>query len=185
MYKRQSLPIGRDAVLTPAIEVGLSRPLVIPSEAGFVLGGTLSFSFGSPNGTGGARSGANELFENQLPERLRGELAAAERLGVSPAKAGTPEFQKLLDSNESLKFVVTKEGELVLGPHSVAGEEISHAVLSGGRPVRTAGEVEVAASGGQRVGLEIAEHSGHFQPSPESLQAARDAFAQHGIHFPE
>jgi hypothetical protein len=79
--------------------------------------------------------------------------------------------------------VVTESGELLVTPHTVAGVEISHAVLSGGRPVLAAGQAEIAGAGGRFVGMSISPHSGHFKPSAGSLQIGIDAFAKIGIHF--
>jgi hypothetical protein len=70
--------------------------------------------------------------------------------------------------------------------------EISHAVLSGGRPVIAAGQAEIAQGGGQFFGIEITPHSGHFvdlaRPdvfSSQSLQVGREAYRNIGIDFPE
>ena len=80
--------------------------------------------------------------------------------------------------------MVLEGGELIIAPHTVGGVEISHAVLSQGRSVIAAGQAEIAASGNTFVGISINNHSGHFMPSTESLQAARDAFMRAGVVFP-
>jgi hypothetical protein len=51
--------------------------------------------------------------------------------------------------------------------------------------VIAAGQAEIAVAGNTRIGININNHSGHFMPSAESLQAARDAFRRAGIVFPE
>jgi hypothetical protein len=66
----------------------------------------------------------------------------------------------------------------------VGGDEISHAVLTGGRPVLAAGEADIAGVPGQYFGTEITNWSGHFLPSEESLAIGRAAFAEAGIEFP-
>ena len=124
-----------------------------------------------------------ELLPNQLPERLSAELADAARLGVKPIPVGGPGFEEAVNQG-TVKFVVTESGELVVAPHTVEGVEISHAVLSGGRPVVTAGQAEIAAAEGQFFGIGITEHSGHFLPPQERLEFAKRLFAQFGIKFP-
>jgi hypothetical protein len=47
----------------------------------------------------------------------------------------------------------------------------------------TAGEANIAGAGGTFVGIKIRNHSGHYLPSAESLQVAKDAFARVGIVF--
>ncbi len=84
----------------------------------------------------------------------------------------------------TIKFVVTESGELLISPHTVQGVEISHAVLSGGRPVLAAGQAEVAGAGGRFVGMQLTEHSGHFMPTAESLSVAQEAFKAAGVVFP-
>lgn len=86
---------------------------------------------------------AAEGFANQLPGRLTAELAEAANAGAGVIPAGGPGFGALANQG-TMKFVVTEAGELLVGPHSVNGVEISHAVLSGGRPVLTAGQVDIA-----------------------------------------
>jgi hypothetical protein len=49
--------------------------------------------------------------------------------------------------------VVTESGELLVTPKFIKGTEISHAVLSGGKPVLAAGEAEVAVAGGKALGM--------------------------------
>jgi len=68
-------------------------------------------------------------------------------------------------------------------PKYVEGKQISHAVLTKGKPVLTAGEADIVGDGGKFIGLQIKPHSGHFRPSDESLQIAIDLFAKLGIKF--
>jgi RHS repeat-associated protein len=125
---------------------------------------------------------APQLFQNQLPERLASELATAARVGAAPIRPGTAAFEAAVNQG-TIKFVVTESGELLVSPHTVAGVEISHAVLSGGSPVLAAGQAEIAASGGQFFGISITNYSGHFMPNDQSLDIARAAFAAAGIVF--
>lgn len=83
-----------------------------------------------------------------------------------------------------VKWAVLREGDLVVQPKFVDGREISHAVLSQGAPVRAAGEAEIAGNSLYYFGMDINNHSGHFQPSAESVQVGRHAFEQAGISFP-
>lgn len=122
------------------------------------------------------------VFSNKLPEQLDAELATAARVGVKPMRAGADGFDDLLNEG-TIKWVVTESGELMVGPHTRQGIEISHAVLSNGAPVKAAGQANIASSGGQRFGLELTNHSGHFQPSLESLDIGREAFEAIGVVF--
>jgi RHS repeat-associated protein len=123
-------------------------------------------------------------FPNQLAGDLPAELELAERLGVEPVRGGTQAFDKLIAEQETIKFVVTESGELLVGPHTVAGEQISHAVLSGGADVIAAGQAQIAKGAGQYFGISITRHSGHFKPSAATLDLAKKAFATLGITFP-
>ncbi|MBP0458421.1 Hint domain-containing protein [Streptomyces montanisoli] len=126
---------------------------------------------------------ACELFPNTLPDRLAGELAMAEKLHVSPSAPGTPGFDAAIDAG-TVKWAVREDGSLVVIPKSVNGEEMFHSVLTGGAPVRAAGEADIAGSSESGYfGLEINNHSGHFLPSEESLEIGRAAFVAAGIHF--
>jgi len=122
-------------------------------------------------------------FTNRLPERLTVELQRAASVGAAPIRPGTRAFADAVNQG-TIKFVVTEAGELVITPKHVAGVEISHAVLSKGRPVLAAGEADAAIFGGRSAGMSINYHSGHFQPSSDSLRIARAAFQRAGIEFP-
>ncbi len=65
-----------------------------------------------------------------------------------------PEFPEVANSG-TLKWVVKLNNELVVGPHSIDGTEISHAFYAGGEDVRAAGQADVAYGEGQYVGLDI------------------------------
>jgi hypothetical protein len=115
-----------------------------------------------------------------LPE----ELAAAARVGAKPITFGAKGTSGIVNSG-TIKYVVTESGELIISPHTLNGVEISHAVLSGGRPVLAAGQANIAASGGKMFGIDISRHSGHFMPLEESLAVARAAFEKCGVVFPK
>ncbi|MCB9764051.1 MAG: DUF4157 domain-containing protein [Alphaproteobacteria bacterium] len=129
------------------------------------------------------------LLRNQVPEGLATELRIAESVGVKPMKAGAEGFEALVNDGP-IKWIITESGELIVGPHTRNGVEISHAVLSGGRPVRAAGQAQIASSGGQHFGLEITPHSGHFmngmsaEVSAEVVALGREAFAKIDVDFP-
>lgn len=107
------------------------------------------------------RAAGVRLFENQLPHRLAQELAEARALGVKPMRVGDPGFEVLVNEG-TIKFVVTESGELLIGPHTRHGVEISHAVLSRGKPVRAAGEAQVMGLEGNYIVTLLHPHSGHF-----------------------
>ena len=69
-----------------------------------------------------------------------------------------------------IKRAILEDGRLVVMPHTVHGEEISHAVLSGGQSVRAAGEATITGSADMGYfGIEISSRSGHFVGSDEAL----------------
>jgi hypothetical protein len=114
---------------------------------------------------------------------LEAELALADQLGVRPLSVGTAAFDAAIASG-TVKWAVRMDGSLVVIPKFVNGKEISHTVLTRGDPVLAAGEAEIAGSSADGyIGLDINYHSGHFQPSAESLQIGKDAFALAGIVF--
>jgi hypothetical protein len=45
-------------------------------------------------------------------------------------------------------------------------------------------EAEIAGEGGVCIDLDLANNSGHYRPSIESLQIGKDAFERAGIAFP-
>ena len=123
-----------------------------------------------------------ETFVNRMPKTLASELAAAERAGVSAIEPGSAAFDSVI-SDGPVKWAVLHNGRLVVIPKFAGGDELSHAVLSGGAPVRAAGEADIAGTSPNYFGLEITNHSGHFQPSAASLQVGRDAFSRAGIEL--
>jgi RHS repeat-associated protein len=130
----------------------------------------------------------DSLLVNQVPESLQAELDAAAAAGVRPVEAGGESFGALVNKG-TIKWVVTKDGRLIVAPHSKGGVEISHAVLAQGAPVRAAGQADIAAAGGGFFGLEITPHSGHYMNGATAEQSAavveigRDAFTRIGVIF--
>jgi YD repeat-containing protein len=135
------------------------------------------------------RIGGSDLFRNQLPGSLAAELRAAADAGVRPIRIGDPAFDQVVNQG-TVKYVVTEGNELLIAPYSVGQTEVSHAVLSQGRPVLAAGQADIAGASGEYIGLGITPHSGHYlngasaAQSALSLSRARDAFARSGIMFP-
>ncbi|MBT2472818.1 sugar-binding protein, partial [Streptomyces sp. ISL-66] len=124
-----------------------------------------------------------DVFPNKMPGALSRELSIADGLGVTPSRPGSAGFDSAVSSG-SVKWAVREDGELVIIPKFVDGQEIYHSVLTRGAPVRAAGEAEIAGSSKDGFfGLGINNHSGHFLPSSESLQVGKDAFAAAGVHF--
>ncbi|MGK5500757.1 hypothetical protein [Streptomyces sp. URMC 125] len=117
-----------------------------------------------------------------MPENLAQELADAERVGVKPLKVGDEGFDAAVNSG-TVKWAVDEQGNLFVIPKYAEGIELKHPVLTGGRPVLTAGEAEIAGSRGSYFGMEINNQSGHYKPSMESLEIGRKAFERAGIHF--
>ena len=79
---------------------------------------------------------------------------------------------------------------MVMPKYAANGTEISHAVLSGGRPVLSAAEAEIAGSSViEYCGVGILSHSGHFlnaasaAQTSSALQLAKTAFLKNGVQF--
>ncbi|MFJ9007085.1 polymorphic toxin-type HINT domain-containing protein [Streptomyces canus] len=135
---------------------------------------------------------ACRIWPNNMAATLERELALAERMGVRPAKPGSANWDRYIDMDgEKIKWAVLEDGQLVIMPKMVQGEELSHPVLSGGGAVRAAGEAQIAGGGGQYFGLEINAHSGHFFKSGDPFWAAgggaeqlgREMFEAAGVMF--
>ena len=130
------------------------------------------------------------LYENQLPGRLAEELAAARIRGISPTSPVGPKFDAAINQG-TIKYAVDELGQIKVIPKFAAdGAEISHAVITKGRPVLAAGEAEIAGSVNDGYfGVGINEHSGHFMrgntaaQNAEVIKRAKHAFAAFGIEF--
>ncbi len=129
-----------------------------------------------------------DLYDNKMPATLSQELSVAERLGASPTTVGTPEFDEALNSGDGrIKWAVLEDGSLVVMAKFVSSIEISHAVLSGGAPVRAAGEADISGSSDLGYfGTMINAHSGHyFEPGwdDDATEIGRGAFSEQGVDF--
>ncbi|GAB1539968.1 hypothetical protein NUACC21_26370 [Scytonema sp. NUACC21] len=131
------------------------------------------------------------LFTNQLSDRLTEELATARKLKVRPITVSDlpcgqersyREFETAINAG-TVKWAVTQEGELFIVPKYVQGHEISHTVLTNGEPVLAAGEADITGFDGYYYLLNINNHSGHYQPSLNSLNIGRDAFKANGVNI--
>ena len=112
----------------------------------------------------GAQNGVHTLFFNQYPGD---EVGVADRIAPERLKKMTNKFN----------YVVTQEGELIIGRirRGVGG---GHIDLTGGKPVRAAGEVKVIQ--GKIKFLDNA--SGHYLPRGANAQkAAEGAFRAQGF----
>ncbi|AVQ83997.1 two-partner secretion domain-containing protein [Variovorax sp. PMC12] len=154
--------------------------------------GLLTTPHNRPTGPNLVMSQSNSgqpVFDNQLPERLRSEIAIANAAGVKPISPNDPSFGSTVNQGR-IKFVITVDGNISLAPHTKNGVEISHAVLSGGKSVISAGEADISEFSGSYFGLEVRPHSGHFlngatkDQTEASDRAARAAFERIGIKFP-
>ncbi|MEV0356361.1 hypothetical protein AB0H71_09890 [Nocardia sp. NPDC050697] len=124
-------------------------------------------------------------FPNQMADRLDDELARADAAGIRPRSPEGREFDDMINSGERIKWAVTTNGELRVIPHDIPGyDEVPHSVLVREGSVLAAGEAQIAGNATDGyIGLEITPHSGHFQPSLESLEVGREAFQRYGIIF--
>ena len=125
-----------------------------------------------------------ETFPNQKPDDLEDEKEAADGVGAKPVKV-TDDSVKTMVNEGKIKFVVKKNGDLIVCQHTIKTIEISHAVLANGEDVLTAGEADISHEDGKFVGISIDNNSGHYKPSAESLEIAIKKFKEAGIEFPE
>ncbi|MFE9439110.1 polymorphic toxin-type HINT domain-containing protein [Streptomyces sp. NPDC006602] len=124
---------------------------------------------------------ACRIWPNNMAATLERELALAERMGVRPAKPGSADWDRYIDMDgEPIKWAVLQDGQLVIMPKMVQGQELSHPVLSGGAAVRAAGEAEIAGGAGQYFGLRLDAHSGHFFKEGDAFWAAGGGAEQLG-----
>jgi hypothetical protein len=136
----------------------------------------------TPKPVDGNRDANSEVFHNQLPDELAGELETARKLGVKPMSLSDQGFEAVVNAG-TIKWAVTESGELKIIPKYINEVELKHSVLTNGQPVLAAGEAEIAISGSKRVGITINRQTGHFQASEESLQIGVEEFKKHGIDF--
>ena len=183
----QQINSARAVINSGAItfELAIPEPASTAHATSEVLGGILGLL---------AKAGrrcecAPRKFENQLQGLLQQEIAQASRVGAKPLRVTDKAFAGALNQG-TIKYVVTESGDVLITPHTVNGVEISHAVLSGGRPVFAAGQADIASASGQVIGISLNTHSGHFlngacaEINDEVLAIAKEAFKQIGIHFP-
>lgn len=117
---------------------------------------------------------------NNSPGTLADEIAAANRAGVSPLRAGTAEFQDAVNGGGRYIWSVSEDGTLSIAPWH---PDIKRPILNGGAPVRGAGEVVFDRG----MVSNINNATGHYTPSCAcggDLQAGVDAFMQVGIPVP-
>jgi len=111
------------------------------------------------------------VFNNLLPERLADEMADATRLGVKPMSISDNGFAAIVANDGHLKYAVTEDGYLLFIPKYVDGVEIKHAVITSGKPVLTAGEVQIASDGkGGFIAFDLDQNSGHFLNTATKLE---------------
>ncbi len=117
-----------------------------------------------------------------MASNLDSELAQADSLGVRPVSPGQAGFDETINSG-TVKWAVTEDGTVRVVPKFVDGQEISHAAITRGAPVRAAGEADIAGGDGDYFGLNISNHSGHYMPCNCNLDYAVGVFGDAGIPF--
>lgn len=122
----------------------------------------------------------NTRFYNQCSATLGDELQSADDLGIRPMTVGETGFDDIINEG-TVKWAVTTEGQILVIPKFSDSNEVYHTVITRGQPVLAAGEAEIAGSEGFYILLQISNHSGHFRPTPESLELGITAFRQQGI----
>ena len=117
------------------------------------------------------------VTSNRSEGTLANELAAAERLGISPLRAGTPGFQNAVSTGGEYLWAVTDDGVLTIVPKL---DTINHTVATGGAPVRGAGEVTIRGGMVRRIN----NFTGHYWSECRcgaDLEAGVDAFINAGV----
>lgn len=120
-------------------------------------------------------------FPNQLPHALPNELADAARRNVEPVPAIDEARLTRLCSRGTVKWILTEDGNVLFGPTT-----IKHPVLVRGASVLSAGEAELVPMGKGK-GFFVAElnnHSGHYRPTPRSIELAEEALKKVGFTVP-
>jgi hypothetical protein len=118
------------------------------------------------------------ITSNNSPGTLADEQAAAQAAGVTPLRAGTPEFNDAVAGGGRHIWSVSEDGTLNIAKW---GENIKHPILNGGAPVKGAGEVVFGRGG---LVTDINNATGHYTPTcgcGADLQAGVDAFNNAGV----
>lgn len=136
--------------------------------------------------TGGVEDDEPETFPNNSPEDLEDEQQAADDAGIDPttivSSGGGSGLVPDTLLNVTLKYVVLVDGTVIVGPKFHDGVEVlTHPVLAGGADVTAAGDIEFATGKGIVFVVDITRHSGHYEPSEDSVDHAADVL---GEHFP-
>jgi hypothetical protein len=116
-------------------------------------------------------------------DALRARLRAG---GGNPAKVVRPKTAddlRALASGKRYKFVVTRDGELVVAPvpAPVTNDLYAHAILADGGQVRTAGGIRIARDGDRVTRVAIDRDSMSYCPTEASLQVAVTTLATLGV----
>jgi hypothetical protein len=125
-----------------------------------------SYNYVGPNSIRVKASGSPSGRPIESPEELARWISEAD-----PSKT--------TDGRTAATFVIDPEGRLCL-----ADRRSEHVACSGGRPVRSAGEMFFRAEGGRIVIEEASNHSTGFCPEPESWGEVEEALDRIGIDHP-
>jgi hypothetical protein len=118
------------------------------------------------------------LLPNQLPHLFEHEQQDAARRKLVPVPAADRARLAQLAERGTLKWVLVDAG-LVFGD-----ERLFHPVLSRGKPVLAAGQVDLAVVDKSFYVIHLTNHSGHYKPPPATLALAEQAFRKAGFAVP-
>ena len=118
-------------------------------------------------------------YHNLYPQALGQELDAARRVGAVPVAIPSAAFDASVAEGERMIYVVAGD-RLLVSKRLVQGENISHAAIADGEPVRAAGEFEVMDEHEATVVSILTNMSGHYRPAKSSLAVAQKAFEAAG-----
>lgn len=94
-------------------------------------------------------------------------------------------WQKIyLINNDEFKWALLDDGSFAFMSKKVDGIELKHTVLSNGEDVISAGEGFITGNKDTGYWGELNNNSGHYKPSTESLEKAKEALSKIlDVHF--
>lgn len=129
------------------------------------------------------------LYPNLRPKELAGELAIADSLGIESQGVTDSRFREFVELG-LVKWALVPdggEGTIKIVPSIYQTRELKHTVINRGMDVYAAGEAAITVSPEGKYRLlyllrYIDDHSGHYQPGPEAVEAGLEGFKRAGVN---
>ena len=128
-----------------------------------------------------------DLYPNLLPDRLQKELKSMESTGVTPITIGETGWENALIPylndypQRKMIYVLTENGQLIVGPRAEQYIHLKHAALANGENVFTAGEVIFRQGNSGIEFCKLSPSSGHYKPAPQSIEDVRNILTSTGM----